>query len=194
MKITYINACLRGGESRTKRIADALLAQLGQSCDIDEIDLTSTPLRALDAEQYAKRQEGILDPIAVDYAHRVVDSDLLIMAFPFWDMSFPAIVKVFCEHITLNGITFKSAEDGSVSGCCRAKKLIIVTTRGLELEDGSPMEQGSSYLKAIGWLWGVNDVEVISAVGMDCVDEATREERILSAVERGKKLLRDICG
>lgn len=191
-KAVFINACLRGKESRTKRIADELLSVISERYSIDEIDLTDSPLRALGHDEYIKRQEGHHNPLAVDFAHRVADAELIVVAFPFWDMSFPAVFKVFCEHITINGITFKSDDNGAFFGGCKAHKALLITTRGMDLEDGCPMDQGSSYLKAIGALWGIKEVITVSAVGMDTVDEFEREERICKAIQKGIELCKNL--
>ena len=45
-----------------------------------------------------------------DLARRIAAADRIIIAAPFWDMSFPSALKVFFANMSLFGITFDSNE------------------------------------------------------------------------------------
>ncbi len=190
-KLLYINACVRGEDSRTHRLASPILAELEAHYDIDMLDLTDASLAPIGKALFAARGEGKTPAHVIDMARRFAAADRIVIAAPFWDMSFPAILKVFFEHISLVGITFDNNPDGSTRGICQAKRLLLITTRGMEIEDGAPLEQATPYLSALGWLWGIPQIDVISAVGMDMCDEATADTRIADAIGRGITLCKE---
>ena len=187
-KLLYINACIRKTESRTLTLAAPIIRALSARYDIEEIDLTESALLPLDYHRYNARAAGSQDPLCLDYATRVAQADRIVFAAPFWDMSFPAMLKVFCEQVSLYGITFGGNPAGSTHGLCNAQKMMLITTRGMEIADNSPLDQGSSYLKAIGWRWGIPELDVISAHGMDVCSAAECDRRLQEAAVRGQSI------
>ena len=187
-KLLFIDACIRGDASRTRKLATRLVNSLSQRYEVERIDLTSSALLPIDAQQYDIRSREGASPLAVDYARKFAAADRIVIAAPFWDMSFPSVLKVFCENISLNGITFADREDHSTEGLCRATRMLLVTTRGMEIEDESPLDQATPYLKALGWLWGIPEVQVVSAYGMDIHDSSTCAMRLQAAENKGLSL------
>ena len=74
-------------------------------------------------------QNNYSDPI-FDYAKQFSAADIIVIAAPFWDLSFPAALKVYIENIYVTGIVSKYGADGRPEGLCKAKKLYYVTTAG----------------------------------------------------------------
>ena len=66
--------------------------------------------------------------------------------------------------------------------------MLYITTRGMDIDTGDALEQGSSYLKALSWLWGIGPLEVVSAQNMDYISETEIEERISKAIYDGLKI------
>lgn len=65
-----------------------------------------------------------------DYANAVAQADMLVIAAPYWDMSFPSSLKIFFEAASVEGITFTYADDGTPIGLCAAEDMYYVTTSG----------------------------------------------------------------
>ena len=40
-----------------------------------------------------------------DYANAMAQADMIVIAAPYWDMSFPASLKIFLEAASVVGIT-----------------------------------------------------------------------------------------
>lgn len=186
--VVYISAFMRSNESRTRRIAEPLIEKLSDRYAIEEIDLSKIAMKPVDPAEYKQRSLGNYAPESVRYAKMVASADRIIVAFPFWDMSFPSVFKAFCENISINGITFANNDDGSTRGNCKAAKILLITTRGMEIEDESILDQASSYLKALCWLWGIQNFNVVSANGLDVCDDKVRAQRIEEAISRGLKI------
>ena len=129
--ILYVNACVRP-DSRTNRIARALLERLGG--EQEEIVLANEELLPLSEERLFKRTEFIekgdySDPMFRP-ARQFQRAEEIVIAAPFWDLSFPAILKLYLENIYVTGLVSAYAQDGTPRGLCRAKKLWYVTTAG----------------------------------------------------------------
>ena len=74
-------------------------------------------------------------------------ADGIVVAAPFWDLSVPAVLKVYIENISADGITFGSGPEG-LYGLCRGEWMLFLTTRG-GIWEGSDMEQGSPYMESL---------------------------------------------
>lgn len=186
-KLVFINACIRTTESRTYRIAAPLIEKLRTQYEITTIDLTSIKLAPIHTDQFYDRGQGIFQEHILEYAETVEKADRIVIAAPFWDMSFPAVLKVFFEQISLPGYTFDDGETRCI-GRCRCKKLLYITTRGMNIKTGDALEQAVSYLKALSWLWGLGDVYCIACENMDYISETERELKIQQAISYGMKL------
>lgn len=188
-KLVYINACIRGEESRTGKLANAMLEVLGERYDITEINISNMDLGCITAEEFTRRKKNGVPEEDMHYGNLIAQADRIVVAAPFWDMSFPAVLKVFIEHMCAPGLTFKYNPDGSHHPLCKAKKMLYITTRGGFTETGSPLEQGSSYLKAICWLWGIPELETVAVCGTDVFTPEEVENRINEEIEKNK----DFC-
>lgn len=162
----YINCCPRP-DSRTDRLARALLKKLGE---YEELRLYDEPLLPLDAERLAHR-DALLERRAYDdqmfrYARQFAAADRIVIAAPFWDRSFPAQLKSYIENIYVSGIVTCYNEAGRPVGLCRAKELYYVTTAG------GPCDTrfGYEYLKALATdSFGIGTVQLLKAEMLDIV-------------------------
>ncbi len=178
--ILFVNACVRK-ESRTKRLADCLLAALNRPFEEQRLAEYAFPavdeafLRKRDA---AVREGDFSDPVFA-LARRFSRADEIVIAAPFWDLSFPAALKQYFELINVIGVTFRYTEDGAPEGLCRAKKLYYVTTAGGTF---LPECYGFGYVKALAEnFYGIRETELIQAAGLDM--EGAAAESILLACE-----------
>lgn len=166
--ILFINACVRK-ESRTKRLAERLLKKLNDT--VEEVKLDTVTFPTADEDFLNKRDELIAagdfsNPLFI-HARQFASADTIVIAAPYWDLSFPASLKSYLEQINVVGITFRYTEQGIPVGMCKAKKIYYVTTAGGEYV---PEEFGFGYVKALAeGYYGIREVELIKAVGLDLV-------------------------
>ena len=73
-------------------------------------------------------------------------------------------------------------------GLCKAPKVLYITTRGMDISTGSPREQATPYLKALGALWNLGELTTISAQNMDYSTPAQIEEKVEACISEGQKL------
>ena len=164
-KILFINACVRPC-SRTLELAKTLLQRL--KGEVLEVRLQEMPMAALDLNGLEKRDQAaqkndFSDPVFTA-AKQFAAADMIVVAAPYWDMMFPAVVKNYFEKITVNGLTFAYGENGIPYGLCKAKKLIYVTT------SGGPIVYnfGFDYVTALAkCFYGITEVQFVSAQGLD---------------------------
>ena len=127
----YINCCVRK-ESRTNRLAKAVLQKLGE--DYTELKLYEENLRPLDLENLHHRTELIeqeeYSDTMFNCAKQFANADTIVIAAPYWDLSFPAPLKIYIENIYVTGIVSAYNENGFPVGLCKANDLYYVTTAG----------------------------------------------------------------
>ncbi len=175
-RVLFVNGCVRKA-SRTKRLADALLQKLGGV--VEQLNLSDVRFPISD-DDFIKRRDELIDKGQFDdplfnLARQFARADTIVLAVPFWDLSFPAAFKQYIEHINVRGITFTYTEDGYPKGLCKAGKLYYVTTAG---GDYFPQEFGFGYVKALSEsFYGIRDVELVMAKGLDIV--GSDPERII---------------
>lgn len=164
--ILYINACVRK-DSRTRKLAEKLLIKLDKPYDLIRLEEVIFPV--VNEEYLNKRDQliskGDFQNPMFDLAQQFSRASIIVIAAPFWDLSFPAMLKQYLEQINVVGITFKYSEKGVPVGLCMADKLFYVTTAG---GNYVPDEFGFGYIKALAQnYYGIQDVKKIEAVGLD---------------------------
>lgn len=181
MSVLFVNACVREN-SRTLVLARDFLKDCNGN--VVELRLDNENIPALDSALLKKREALILqekwDDKMLKYARQFADADEIVIAAPFWDLGFPALLKIYIEAITVSGITFRYNE-GRPQGFCRAKRLTYITT------SGGPVfaDFGYSYIKALAQtFYGIPFVRCIRAenLDVDCVsaDKVLTSARIIT--------------
>ena len=163
--ILFIDACIRK-ISRTRTLAEYALSKLDGN--VTTIQLEKSDLKPLNEKQLKKRQQlveaGDYMDAMFDYAKQFSSVDEIVIAAPFWDLSFPACLKIYFEHIAVCGITFRYNK-GIPESLCRIKKLIYVTTSGGKIYDSS---FGYGYVKALAQnFYGIADCILVKCEGLD---------------------------
>lgn len=164
MNILFVNACVRK-ESRTLVLAKDILSKM--KGDITEINLEQENIAPLNSVSLAERDNllktGQMDAPMLQYAKQFAQADEIVIAAPFWDLSFPSILKIYMEQISVAGITF-TYKSGRPMGLCKAKRLVYVTTAGGEIF----CDFGYAYIKAIANnLFGIQDTVCYRATNLD---------------------------
>lgn len=187
-KALFVDCCIRKG-SNTKKIANEFLENL-KNYKIESLILEKENLKPLVGDFFEERQKLLenneLNNPRFKYAYQIQEADLVIIAAPFWDLSFPALLKIYIENISVDGITFKTSEKG-LEGLCKAQNLIYITTRGGFYSDGT-LELAIPHLKALSRFFGFSNFSYIAADGMDIqgfdykksLDEAIKQARDLA--------------
>ena len=177
MSILWINACVRKN-SRTLVLAKHVMKDMDG--EITEVNLNLEHIEPLSTELLEKREslikDGKLDDPMFTYAKQFAMADDIVVAAPFWDLSFPAKLKIYFEQITVAGVTFQYV-NGRPFGLCKAKRLTYVTTSGGPIFD----DFGYTYVKTLAQkFYGIQETQAIRAMNLD-VDMISPEELLEKA-------------
>lgn len=197
-KLLFVNACVRGKESRTRVLAQNFLSEyqaLHPETVFVERNLMEERIQPQYPEIKAQRDElweaGRFDAPMFAPARQFAEADKIIIAAPMWDLSFPAILRIYLEAVSVIHILFRYNAEGECVGLAKADKLLLITTRGSDFSkpELAWMESGAHHLKALCSMYGIAHFALLTAEGLD--DERNDAEAILKdAIERAKRLAR----
>lgn len=188
-KLIVIDSCMRP-ESRTRIILEAAKEVLSKRYEVEIIDVNALNLPPVTPEVLLQRSSGVVPEQTVEIARKIAAADRLLVASPFWDMSFPAVLKAFFENMSLFGVTF--TDNGKTcTGLCRCRKVMYITTRGMNIHTGEVRDQGTSYLKALSTLWGLGEVITIAAENLDYMYESEARAKVLETASLARAISKE---
>lgn len=166
MSTLFINATVREA-SRTAELAKLVLDRLKD--EVHEINLQNEKIEPLDRESLALRdrliKERITDHPLLQYAKEFSRADTIVVAAPYWDLSFPSLLKIYLEAVTVCGMTFRY-ENNAPRGLCRAERLFYITTAGGPIIS----DFGFSYVKELAeTFYGIRQTTCFRAEGLDII-------------------------
>ena len=174
-QLLYVDACVRGKDSRSRALAERFLTAYSTVHPEDVIlrrDLMQNRLEPHYPELLAQRDAlaaaGKLDDPMFADAWQFARADKIIFAAPLWEMTFPAILKIYLECVSMRDITF-GYEESRLVGRCRAEKLLFITTRGSDYSkpETAWMEAGTHELTALCAMFGIPEFDLLCAEGLD---------------------------
>ncbi|MEG0703539.1 MAG: NAD(P)H-dependent oxidoreductase, partial [Christensenella sp.] len=101
----FINACVREKQSRTLKLCEHYLARFER---VDVLDLSTLNLQPLNAETLKQREDGENQELAKQFSQ----AESIVIGAPYWDLSFPAMLKIYLEQIMIKDITFSYGDRG----------------------------------------------------------------------------------
>ncbi|MDO5575346.1 MAG: NAD(P)H-dependent oxidoreductase [bacterium] len=174
-KVLFIDACITNNEmSRTRMLCEAYLEKYYSAGNTDvaveTLVLENQIMQPLMTEKLAERSKmieaGRLDHPMFGLAREFAEADVIVIGAPYWDLSFPSILKIYIGNIMVNTLTFRYGDHGQ-EGLCKAEKLVYITTAGGYIGDRN---HGYNYVKDIANTLGIMDTQFISAEGLDIAE------------------------
>ena len=181
MKLLFVDCCIsqRGTTSRTRALAEAYLEAFRTFHPEAETE-TVTPetllaLKPFDVGMLNERDAlafvGAWDAPVFALARQFRAADRIVVAAPFWDMSFPAALRTYIEYICANGLTYHY-DDTGCHGDCKADQLVYLTTGGdVEREDSV----GVVHWRQLAAMFGIPRFDYVFAGGLDAAPEKAPE-------------------
>lgn len=175
MKLLFVNACIRGEESRTYELCKDYIDKFLESKKdepwrIEEVDLSTADIKPLDRETLAKRdmllEAGRTGDAMFDLAKQIIEADHILIGAPYWDLSFPAKLKIYLERCSVTGITFIYSKEGIPQGQCKANALTYITTSGSPIGN---YNLGYDYVKGLCALFGIEKTYFAAAEELDII-------------------------
>lgn len=184
MKLLHIIASPRSEKSNTLRVSNALLDALDArvpDLSVEEVDLFRTDLPAVAGDNIeAKYGLMVGQAIGKDHAEswraiereieRFAAADAYVVSTPMWNLSIPYALKYYIDCIVQPGYLFRYDEHGRPIPMLHGKKMVVVTSRGSDYSEQSPLHAfdfQEPYLRAIFGFVGITDLTFVNGQAMD---------------------------
>jgi FMN-dependent NADH-azoreductase len=121
-------------------------------------------------------------------------SDVVVFAFPLWNLTIPAKLQTFIDYVYAAGFAFKYSETGQLISLMTDKKAVILSARGgiYSTPETAPMEMAATYVKNVfGGVFGmeiVNEVVIEGHNAMPAQAETIIAEGLAKVAEVAKNL------
>lgn len=192
-KLLFVDCCIsqRGEASRTLALANAYLTAFAEKhpdWTVERVDVAALELAPLTAELLNERdalaQRGEFDHALFAHARTFSAADAVVVAAPYWDLSYPAQLKLYVEHISANGLCYHYTQTGCV-GDCRAEKLVYLTSGGdFEQEESI----GVLHFRQLCRMFGIKEFGYVFAGGVD-IDPAKTPLLMEQAFAKARELV-----
>lgn len=193
MKILHVNAGLFGENSVSSQLSAKLIARLKADYPGGEVitrDVASTPTSHLDAEillaagtEEASRTERQVQELAITETllEELFAADILVIGAPMYNFAIPSQLKAWFDRVAQAGRTFRYTENGP-EGLLLNKKAYIASARGGFYSQGeaAAFDHQESYLTTILGFFGITDVTMVRAEGLN-ISDSQRQESIQAA-------------
>lgn len=196
MRLLFVDACIsqRGENSRTRTLAEAFLeAFRGAHLDweIETVEVGTLGLAPFTPETLDERDAlagvGAFDAPVFALARQFRGADAVVVAAPFWDLSYPAALRIYMEHVSANGVAYHYEADGC-HGDCRGAWLVYLTSGGdFEREDSI----GVLHWRQLAAMCGIRRFDYVFAGGLD-IDPAKAPELLEGACQVARRLAEEL--
>ncbi|WP_243078663.1 NAD(P)H-dependent oxidoreductase [Pantoea sp. MQR6] len=156
------------------------------------IDLSRDPLPHLDAftigafftpadSRTAEQCEAIAT--SEHLVDQLLETDLLVIASPMWNLGLPSVLKAWFDHITRAGRTFAFTAEGSKIGLVNNKQVYCVVASGSVFAQGPFIQddQFTPYIRTALAYIGIDDVKFIRVDGTH--DPVSRQTALPHALQ-----------
>ncbi|WP_332646403.1 FMN-dependent NADH-azoreductase [Lysinibacillus sp. 54212] len=117
-------------------------------------------------------------------------ADLVVFAFPLWNLTIPAALQSFIDYTYGAGYSFKYDENGNLVSLMTDKKYIVLSARGgiYSTPETAPMEMAATYINTvIGGVYGMQKVDEVIIEGHNA-NPAEAENIIAAGLEKVKEV------
>jgi FMN-dependent NADH-azoreductase len=184
MKTLIVKYIPRNERSNTKKLLDAFREEISNS-DVEELDLLDDmPDMFLGNNLLAyinrnflglellPEEEKLLSKMD-RMAAQLKSADIVVVAFPMYNFSMPAIVKAWFDSVIQKGVTFGERNDGQMVISNAGKKALTLISSGgvYSNESFSGREHALSLSNLEFQYMGYSDVRGVLAEGMSMKEE-----------------------
>ena len=114
--------------------------------------------------------------IANRYLEQFVKADKIVIAFPLWNFTVPAVLHTYFDYLNQAGKTFKYTPEGPV-GLLGDKKVMLLNARGGVYSEGpsAEVEMAVKYVSSVLQFFGVTDVNSVIIEGHNQFPDRAQE-------------------
>lgn len=183
--LLVIDSCINRQTSRTEKLANSLIEKLlPLGYKEKRVILEEENIGHLDSKKFLERdaliRKGDYSHSFFKYAKELADADIVVIAAPYWDFSFPTLLKEWIEAVSAMGICYNYDEYGASHGLAKAEALFYVSTAGGAVKE---VDFGYLEIKSLAERIGITKVEEVLIENIDIVGNDPHkmlEEKIAS--------------
>lgn len=100
------------------------------------------------------------------YLNQFLEADKIVIAFPLWNFTVPAVLHTYFDYLAQAGKTFRYTAEGPV-GLLTDKKVVLLNARGGVYSEGpaQSVEMAVNFVKAMLNFWGVQEITSVIIEG-----------------------------
>ena len=192
--ILHIISSIQGSDSVSIKLGNTIVQKIQEKypeSNLEELDLISLDLPQLnpdiirafftpDDKRTDEEKESVSN--SNEAIEQLFAADIIVIGAPLYNFTIHTALKVWIDHISRAGITFRYGENGPI-GLVTGKKVYVAMSSGGIYSEG-PSKQNdfiAPYLKAILGFLGMTDVTVIRAEGLKVM--GVKENAMSNAIE-----------
>ena len=133
-------------------------------------------------------EEKEVHDIVIKHLEQFIAADKLVIAFPLWNLTVPAVLHSYLDYMHHPRKTFKYTADGQV-GLLPDKKVVLLNARGGVYAEGDSSEMAVSFVKNHLKVFGISDITTVVIEGHNQFpdrSEAIIEDGLQKAVQTAK--------
>lgn len=105
-------------------------------------------------------------------------ADVVVFAFPLWNLTIPAKLHTFIDYVFAVGFAFKYSAEGKLIQLMTDKKAILLSARGgiYSTPETSPMEMAVNYMRNVfGGVFGMQIMDEVIIEGHSAMPDKAQE-------------------
>lgn len=184
-------------QSNTKKLLDAFIEEISIS-DVEELDLlVDVPDMLIDKNLLAHINRNILGQKLIPedknllskmdrMAYQLKSADIVVVAFPMYNFSMPAIVKAWFDSVIQKGITF-----GQGISNADKRALTLISSGGVYSKESSSGKEHALSLSNLEFQYlGYSDVRGVLAEGM-ALDKKIMQTNLNKSILQARLIARE---
>lgn len=183
MKILHIDSSAFTQASVTRKLSGEIVKKLNENGEhiTSYLDLDKEKIPHLSLS----REENAHSKLDEKFLNQFLDSDILVLGVPMYNLSIPSSLKSWIDRIVVPGVTLHHENNVPV-GLIKNKKMYLALASGGIYGENDPREHQESYLKSLFSFLGISDIKTIRADGLSLPHY--RQESIKEALEEITKI------
>lgn len=121
-------------------------------------------------------------------------ADVVVFAFPLWNLTIPAKLQTFIDYVYAAGFAFKYDAEGNMINLMTDKKAIFLTARGgvYSTPEMQPMEMAANYMRNVfGGIFGMQIIGEVVIEGHNAMPDKA-QDIIAAGLEQVKEVAKQL--
>ncbi|MCL7749833.1 FMN-dependent NADH-azoreductase [Halalkalibacter alkaliphilus] len=123
------------------------------------------------------------------YLNQFLEADKVVIAFPLWNFTVPAVLHTYLDYLAQAGKTFRYTAEGP-QGLLTDKEVVLLNARGGVYSEGPAQaaEMAVNYVKTMFNFWGIDNPKTVIIEGHNQFPDQAEE-----IIEKGLQQAADVA-